>query len=39
MPCQFFADNSKKIVVSLNKMDYRKAYDDLDYLNQISEQG
>ncbi|WP_091434888.1 hypothetical protein [Flavobacterium degerlachei] len=33
---QFLYGNSKKLLLSANKINYRKAYDDLVYLNQIN---
>lgn len=32
----YLYNNSKKLLVSKNKMDFRKAFDDLNYLNQIN---
>lgn len=33
---KFLYDNSKALLKSTSKMDFRKAYDDLEYLNQIN---
>lgn len=33
---KYLYDNSKALLKSSNKMDFRKAYDDLEYLNQIN---
>ncbi|HJS01220.1 MAG TPA: hypothetical protein VJ780_09820 [Flavobacterium sp.] len=33
---KYLYDNSKILLKSTNKMDFRKAYDDLEYLNKIS---
>ncbi len=33
---KYLYGNSKKLLLSANKMDYRKAYDDLAYLDQIN---
>lgn len=33
---KYLYDNSKALLKSTNKMDFRKAYDDLGYLNQIN---
>lgn len=33
---QYLYENSKALLKSTNKLDFRKAYDDLEYLNQIN---